>query len=118
MIFRAQELCENGCGRPGLPVLISLMVSVDVKQHCNVWSCTHAAGHRSETACCVLCERSDRAAFVSRSDRDRTAERRPANRKYQSGPTSFCPAIAICIGGEVSQQHGDGLGSFEVRGMP
>ena len=30
---RAQELCESRGGRPGLPSLISLMVSVDVKQH-------------------------------------------------------------------------------------
>ena len=30
---RAQELCESRGGRPGLPVLTSLMVSVDVKQH-------------------------------------------------------------------------------------
>ena len=29
---RAQELCESGGGRPGLPVLISITVSVDVKQ--------------------------------------------------------------------------------------
>ena len=28
---RAQELCESRGGRPGLPSLISLMVSVDVK---------------------------------------------------------------------------------------
>ena len=31
--YRVQELCENRGGRPGLPVLMSLMVSVDVKQH-------------------------------------------------------------------------------------
>ena len=30
---RVQELCESRSGRPGLPVLMSLMVSVDVKQH-------------------------------------------------------------------------------------
>ena len=30
---RVQELCEGRGGRPGLPVLMSLMVSVDVKQH-------------------------------------------------------------------------------------
>ena len=30
---RAQELCESRGGRPGLPSLISLMVSVDVKHH-------------------------------------------------------------------------------------
>ena len=30
---RVQELCESGGDRPGLPVLMSLMVSVDVKQH-------------------------------------------------------------------------------------
>ena len=29
--FRAQELCESRGGRPGLSVLTSLMVSVDVK---------------------------------------------------------------------------------------
>ena len=28
-----QELCENRGGRPGLSVLMSLTVSVDVKQH-------------------------------------------------------------------------------------
>ena len=28
---RVQELCESRGGRPGLPVLTSLMVSVDVK---------------------------------------------------------------------------------------
>ena len=33
---RAQELCESRGGRPGLQSLISLMVSVDVKQHFNV----------------------------------------------------------------------------------
>ena len=31
--FIVQELCESRGGRPGLSVLISLMVSVDVKQH-------------------------------------------------------------------------------------
>ena len=31
--FRALELCDSRGGRPGLPSLISLMVSVDVKQH-------------------------------------------------------------------------------------
>ena len=30
---RVQELCESRGGRPGLPVLTSLTVSVDVKQH-------------------------------------------------------------------------------------
>ena len=30
--LRVQELCENRGGRPGLSVLMSLMVSVDVKQ--------------------------------------------------------------------------------------
>ena len=30
---RAQELCESGGGRPGLPVLIVRTVSVVVKQH-------------------------------------------------------------------------------------
>ena len=32
MILRVQELCESRGGRPGLPVLMSIMVSVDVKQ--------------------------------------------------------------------------------------
>jgi len=31
--FRAQEPCESRGGHPGLPVLLSLVVSVDVKQH-------------------------------------------------------------------------------------
>ena len=31
--YRVQELCESRGGRPGLSVLTSLMVSVDVKQH-------------------------------------------------------------------------------------
>ena len=31
--LRVQELCETRGGRPGFPVLMSLMVSVDVKQH-------------------------------------------------------------------------------------
>ena len=31
--FGPVQLCESRGGRPGLPVLISLMVSVDVKQH-------------------------------------------------------------------------------------
>ena len=30
---RAEELCESRGGRPGLPVLMSLTVSVDVEQH-------------------------------------------------------------------------------------
>ena len=30
--LRVQELCERGGGHPGLPVLMSLTVSVDVKQ--------------------------------------------------------------------------------------
>ena len=30
---RVQKLCESRGGRPGLPVLMSLMVTVDVKQH-------------------------------------------------------------------------------------
>ena len=39
--FRVQKLCESRGGHPGLPVLMSLMVSVDVKQHCTMhlhWS--------------------------------------------------------------------------------
>ena len=32
-LFRAQELCESRGGSPGLSVLMSLTVSVDVKQH-------------------------------------------------------------------------------------
>ena len=31
--FRVQELCESRGGRPGLSVLTSLLVSVDVKQY-------------------------------------------------------------------------------------
>ena len=31
--IRAQELCERRGGRPGLSVLMSLTLSVDVKQH-------------------------------------------------------------------------------------
>ena len=31
--IKVQVLCESRGGRPGLPVLMSLMVSVDVKQH-------------------------------------------------------------------------------------
>ena len=31
--IRVQELCESRGGRPGLSVLTSLMVSVDVKQY-------------------------------------------------------------------------------------
>ena len=30
---RVQKLCESGGGRPGLSVLMSLTVSVDVMQH-------------------------------------------------------------------------------------
>ena len=39
--IRVQELCESRGGRPGLSVLTSLTVSVDVKQHCTMlrhWS--------------------------------------------------------------------------------
>ena len=32
-VVRVQELCESRGGRPGLSVLMSLTVSVDVKQH-------------------------------------------------------------------------------------
>ena len=32
-VIRVQELCESRGGRPGLSVPMSLMVSVDVKQH-------------------------------------------------------------------------------------
>ena len=35
LLLRAQRLCENRGGRPGLPVLTNLMISVDVK-HCRV----------------------------------------------------------------------------------
>ena len=35
LINIVQELCESRGGRPGLPSLISLVVSVDVKQHFN-----------------------------------------------------------------------------------
>ena len=31
--IRVQELCESRGGRPGLSVLMSLTVSVDIKQH-------------------------------------------------------------------------------------
>ena len=30
---KVQELCESRGGRPGLQVLMSVVVSVDVKQH-------------------------------------------------------------------------------------
>ena len=33
MRVRVQDLCESRGGRPGLSVLTSLMVSVDVKQY-------------------------------------------------------------------------------------
>ena len=33
IISRVQELCESRGGRPGLSVLMSITVSVDVKQH-------------------------------------------------------------------------------------
>ena len=33
LYITVQELCESRGGRPGLSVLTSLMVSVDVKQH-------------------------------------------------------------------------------------
>ena len=33
--IKVQELCESRGGRPGLSVLMSLTVSVDVKQHCH-----------------------------------------------------------------------------------
>ena len=33
LAVRVQELCESRGGRPGLSVLTSLMVSVDVKQY-------------------------------------------------------------------------------------
>ena len=33
LLVRVQELCESRGGRPGLSGLMSLMVSVDVKQH-------------------------------------------------------------------------------------
>ena len=32
-LSRVEELCESRGGRPGLSVLMSLTVSVDVKQH-------------------------------------------------------------------------------------
>ena len=32
-LFTVQELCESRGGRPGLSVLMSLTVSVDVKEH-------------------------------------------------------------------------------------
>ena len=35
VMIRVQELCESRDGRPGLSVLMSLMVSVDVKQTLN-----------------------------------------------------------------------------------
>ena len=41
LIFIVQELCESRGGRPGLSVLTSLLVSVDVKIYCTVlrhWS--------------------------------------------------------------------------------
>ena len=40
-LYKVQELCESRGGRPGLSVLLSLTVSVDVKQHWTVlrhWS--------------------------------------------------------------------------------
>ena len=33
LLVIVQEVCESRDGRPGLSVLMSLMVSVDVKQH-------------------------------------------------------------------------------------
>ena len=39
--FIVQDLCESRGGRPGLSVLTSLLVSVDVKNYCTVlrhWS--------------------------------------------------------------------------------
>ena len=55
-LVRVQELYESRGGRPGLSVLTSLTVSVDVKQHCTVlrqWSqfvpnmSTDIRGHES-----------------------------------------------------------------------
>ena len=40
-LLTVQELCESRGGRPGLAVLTSLLVSVDVKQYCTMlrhWS--------------------------------------------------------------------------------
>ena len=39
---RVQELCESRGGRPGLSVLMSLTVSVDIKQH---WTMLIGTGH-------------------------------------------------------------------------
>ena len=40
-MFRVQELCESRGGRPGLSILMSLTVSVDVKQNRTVFGVGH-----------------------------------------------------------------------------
>ena len=59
-LLRAQKLCESRGGRPGLPSLISLTVSVDVKQHSTMlrhWSqfvpntSTDIRGHEEFRSC-------------------------------------------------------------------
>ena len=48
---RVQELCESRGGCPGLSVLMSLMVSVDIKQHSAVVSvCNMSADIRGHEA--------------------------------------------------------------------
>ena len=47
LFSRVQELCESRCGRRGLPVLMSLMVSVGVS---NIESCLRI-GHNLSLIC-------------------------------------------------------------------
>ena len=52
--IRAQELCESGRGRPGLPSLISLMVSVDVKQHSTTYTVVRGGKKKEKCIICVM----------------------------------------------------------------
>ena len=53
---KPQELCESRGGRPGLPSLISLTVSVDVKQH----SANNLSDNASELVLPFLTQRASR----------------------------------------------------------
>ena len=59
--LRAQELCESRRGRPGLPSLISLVVSVDVKQH------STSLHRQCDVLVCVVCQRGVRGNDIARS---------------------------------------------------
>ena len=85
---RAQELCENRGGRPGLPVPNKLMVSVDVKRH------VYLSFPESSSSLRAIAQP---ASFESRSGTVVRARRKTSHLIANKGVahSSFCFSVAL-----------------------